>query len=90
MALEIAQLFGQHPLTHARDQPAKFRKDLGNALVLGLREELFARASGVSWLILTFYVPALWVTIGLVVWQLVTRTESRPEGFGSVAGAARA
>ena len=52
--------------------------DLGNALVVGLREDLFARASGVSWLILTFYVPALWVTTGLVVWQLVTRTESKP------------
>jgi hypothetical protein len=52
--------------------------DLGNALVVGLREELFARASGVSWLILTFYVPALWVTTGLVVWQLVSRTGSRP------------
>jgi hypothetical protein len=52
--------------------------DLGNALVLGLREDLFARASGVSWLILTFYVPAFWVTTGLVVWQLLTRTASRP------------
>src|SRR5215510_13399573 len=52
--------------------------DLGNALVIGLREDLFARASGVSWLILTFYVPVLWVTTGLVVWQLLTRTESRP------------
>ena len=28
--------------------------DLGNALVVGLREDLFERASGVSWLILTF------------------------------------
>ncbi|PYR54798.1 MAG: hypothetical protein DMF91_25930 [Acidobacteria bacterium] len=51
--------------------------DLGNALVVGLREDLFERASGVSWLILTFYVPALWLTTGLVVWQLVTRTERR-------------
>jgi hypothetical protein len=50
--------------------------DLGNALVVGLREDLFERASGVSWLILTFYVPALWLTTGLVVWQLVTRTEA--------------
>jgi hypothetical protein len=50
--------------------------DLGNALVVGLREDLFARASGVSWLVLTFYVPALWVTTGLVVWQLVTRPDS--------------
>src|SRR5262245_16078659 len=51
--------------------------DLGNGLVVGFREDLFGRASGVSWLILTFYVPALWVTTGLVFWQLVTRTESR-------------
>ena len=47
--------------------------DLGNALVVGLREDLFERASGVSWLILTFYVPALWLTTGLITWQLVTR-----------------
>jgi hypothetical protein len=52
--------------------------DLGNSLVVGLREDLFARASGVSWLILTFYVPALWVTIALIAWQLVKRTESTP------------
>ena len=51
--------------------------DLGNALVVGLKEDLFARANGVSWLILTFYVPVLWVTTMLVVWQLVTRTDSR-------------
>jgi hypothetical protein len=47
--------------------------DLGSALVLGLQEDLFERASGVSWLILTFYVPALWITTGLIVWQLATR-----------------
>src|SRR5262245_1952537 len=52
--------------------------DLGNALVVGLREDLFARASGVSWLILPFYVAVMWVTTARVVWQLLTRTESRP------------
>jgi hypothetical protein len=26
-----------------------------------------------SWLILTFYVPLLWVSLGLVVWQLYAR-----------------
>ena len=45
--------------------------DLANALVVGLHEELFAQAQNVSWLILTFYVPLLWVTLGLVVWVLV-------------------
>jgi hypothetical protein len=56
--------------------------DLGNALVVGLRADLFERASGVSWLILTFYVPALWLTTGLVVGQLVTRTEAGRSGRG--------
>jgi len=47
--------------------------DLVNATVAGVREELFATASGVTWLILTFYVPLLWVSLGLIVWQLVSR-----------------
>jgi hypothetical protein len=47
--------------------------DLVNSTVAGIREQLFAAASGVTWLILTFYVPLLWVTLGLVVWQLVAR-----------------
>src|SRR5262245_52584065 len=45
--------------------------DLGNALVVGLREELFAMAQNISWLILTFYVPLLWVTLALIVWALI-------------------
>jgi hypothetical protein len=44
--------------------------DLGNAL-------LFSRASGLSWLVLTFYVPVLWLTTVLMIWQLVTRTEPK-------------
>jgi len=47
--------------------------DLGSALAVGMQENLFERASGVSWLILTFYVPVLWLTIGLIVWQLAMR-----------------
>jgi hypothetical protein len=45
--------------------------DLSNALVVGLREELFATASNVSWFILTFVVPALWVALALLVWRLL-------------------
>src|SRR5262245_51657842 len=45
--------------------------DLGNALVVGVREDLFGVAQNVSWLILTFYVPLLWVTLALVVWALI-------------------
>jgi len=47
--------------------------DLLNSTVLGMREQLFASASGVTWLILTFYVPLLWVTLALLVGQLWLR-----------------
>jgi hypothetical protein len=47
--------------------------DLGNAAVMGIREGLFDKAADVSWLILTFYVPALWVSVVLVAWALWTR-----------------
>ena len=47
--------------------------DLANAAVTGLREDLFDKATDVSWLILTFYVPALWVSVALIAWQLWTR-----------------
>jgi hypothetical protein len=47
--------------------------DLLNAAIGGMREALFGSAQGVTWLILAFYVPALWVTLGFMVWQLVSR-----------------
>jgi hypothetical protein len=47
--------------------------DLGNAAISGIREELFDKATDVSWLILTFYVPALWVSVALVAWRLWPR-----------------
>jgi len=47
--------------------------DLINSTIAGLREQLFATASGVTWIILTFYVPLLWVSLGMVVWQLYSR-----------------
>jgi hypothetical protein len=53
--------------------------DLSNAAVMGIREHLFDKATDVSWLILTFYVPALWVSVALVAWRLWTR-----EGSGSL------
>ena len=49
--------------------------DLANALLAGIREELLADASDVSWMILTFYVPGLWVSIGLIAWLLATRAD---------------
>jgi hypothetical protein len=50
--------------------------DLSNAAVMGIREDLFDKATDVSWLILTFYVPALWVSVVMVAWRLWTREES--------------
>lgn len=47
--------------------------DLVNAMIAGVSEQLFASASGLTWLILTFYVPLLWVSLGLIVWQLYVR-----------------
>src|SRR5262249_17993035 len=49
--------------------------DLVNATIAGVREQLFATASGLAWLILTFYVPLLWVSLGLIVWQLYSRRQ---------------
>ena len=53
--------------------------DLSNAAVMGIREDLFDKAANLSWLILTFYVPALSVSVTLVAWRLWT-----PEGSGSL------
>ncbi len=60
--------------------------DLANALVEGVREELLGKATDVSWLILTFYVPLLWVTIGLLGWLVLTR---RDETISSVPASQR-
>jgi hypothetical protein len=49
--------------------------DLVNSTIAGVREQLFTSASGVTWLILTFYVPLLWVSLGLIVWQLYARRQ---------------
>ena len=63
--------------------------DLVNATIAGVREQLFATASGVTWLILTFYVQLLWVSLGLIVWQLYSRRleplalVTRKPGFNS-------
>ncbi|HYS54247.1 MAG TPA: hypothetical protein VER58_10850 [Thermoanaerobaculia bacterium] len=54
--------------------------DLVNAMVGGMREKMLGAAYGVTWLILAFYVPALWTTLALIVWQLVSRRPQVPAG----------
>lgn len=49
--------------------------DLANALIGGLRNGLLGLATDVSWLILTFYAPLLWVSTGLITWVLLTHDE---------------
>ncbi len=49
--------------------------DLGNAGIQGAANELFEVTFGVPWLILVFYVPALWVTAAMIAWQLISRRD---------------
>ena len=42
-------------------------------MIGGVREQLFGASSGVTWFILSFYVPVIIVSLGLLVWQLYTR-----------------
>jgi hypothetical protein len=51
--------------------------DLLNGTVAGLNEQIFEKAFGVTWLILAFYVPLLWVSLGLLVWQLYSRRSEK-------------
>ena len=39
----------------------------------GVEEHLMGAASGVVWMILVFYVPAIVVSVGLLAWQLLAR-----------------
>jgi hypothetical protein len=43
----------------------------------GVREHLMGAASGVTWMILTFFVPMVAVSCALMVWQLVARKRER-------------
>ena len=54
----------------------------------GVEEHLMGAASGVVWMILVFYVPAIVVSVGLLAWQLVTRRHEaiKPNGALQIAG----
>jgi len=39
----------------------------------GVEEHLMGATTGVTWLILVFFVPAIIVSVGLMAWQLVSR-----------------
>jgi len=52
--------------------------DLVNSTIAGVSEHLFETAAALTWLILTFYVPILWISLGLIVWQLLIK-QNEPE-----------
>ena len=60
--------------------------DFANASVISIRERTSETAHALTWLILNMYVPLLVVSLGLLVWQLVSR---RGEDLFSDAGMAR-
>ena len=47
--------------------------DLGSSTVEGIRDGVIGSASGTTWLIVAFYLPVMQVSLGLTVWQLMTR-----------------
>lgn len=47
----------------------------------GMREHLFGLANGVTWLVLSFYVPLIIVSLGLIVWQLISRRSEPVAGW---------
>ena len=49
----------------------------------GVSEHLMGAASGVTWMILVFFVPMVVVSLALIVWQLLSR---RSEALDTSAG----
>ena len=47
--------------------------DLGSSTIEGIQEGVIGSANGTTWLIVAFYVPVMQVSLGLTVWQLLTR-----------------
>ena len=46
----------------------------------GIEEHLMGAATGVVWMILVFFVPAIVVSVGLLAWQLVARRHEALDG----------
>lgn len=47
--------------------------DIGSSTFEGMRANLMGLLSGTAWMIVAVYVPLMIVTLGLTVWQLVSR-----------------
>ncbi|HSR56871.1 MAG TPA: hypothetical protein VLL57_01710, partial [Candidatus Binataceae bacterium] len=51
----------------------------------GIHENLFGAATGVTWMVVSFYVPFLMVSLGLIVWQVYARRGERVEATAAEA-----
>jgi len=49
--------------------------DLINATVQGMRHDVFSQPLGINWLVVTFYVPALWISSIMIFYLLLTRRQ---------------
>lgn len=61
--------------------------DLISATITGIDEKLTDIATDLSWLNLAFYVPILWVTAVMLLWQLYTRRTEALYGEPAVVAA---
>ena len=48
----------------------------------GMHEQLLGAASGVTWLVLSFFVPVVVVSTGLLIWQLYSRRNEALDSAG--------
>ena len=78
MMLAVAAIVALH--YHARVAPflvwllvVETVFDLVYTTILGVHEHLYATASAVTFLIVAFYVPLLWMSVALMAWQLCSR-----------------
>ena len=62
--------------------------DFVNASAISIRERTSETAHALTWLILNMYVPLLVVSLGLLVWQAVSRRDE--DLFGAEAAEHRA
>jgi hypothetical protein len=58
--------------------------DLAYTTILGVREHLYTTASAVTFLIVAFYVPLLWMSGALMAWQLYSRRREPLESAPNV------
>ena len=57
--------------------------DLVSATVVGINGKLTDTATDLSWILLTVYVPFLWITAVMLFWQLISRRQEPVQPLSS-------